>query len=228
VAVELDVVDPAATAAAVDHLDEVVETKEYAECTNSEAETVEIVAVEAHIAEEAAAMEAAGKLEEHNWDGNFEQIMEQELELDEAAVAADDVAAAADDAAADRATVVDHSHFEDPAREVAGQCTEQDSAAHTRHLLEQGHYSRLHADCMEMTLENHLCHLGYGSHLYLFHVRRLEVTDGHHKEAVGIVEDNQLVGQPDEEEEEVGVGSCTGLQPSHPFATCRVSRQRYA
>ncbi len=106
--VALGVADHAIVAAVVGHLgDVVVETEEYVEHKCSEAENAE-TAAEGHIAAAAAvaADEAGYKLEEHNWDDSFEQIMEWELVAD-AAVAADDEEAA-DDAAA-HATVAQDS-----------------------------------------------------------------------------------------------------------------------
>jgi hypothetical protein len=77
--VALGAVDRAIVAAVVGHLgDAVVETEEDAEHMCSEAENAEMAA-EGHTAAAAAAVAAAEvgyKLEEHNWDDNFEQTME--------------------------------------------------------------------------------------------------------------------------------------------------------
>jgi hypothetical protein len=107
--VALGAVDHAIVAAVVGHLgDAVVETQECVEHMSFEAENVE-KAAEGHTAAAAAAVAAAEvgyKLEEHNWDDNFEQITEWELVVDAAVAAGDDEAA--DDAAA-HATVAQDS-----------------------------------------------------------------------------------------------------------------------
>jgi hypothetical protein len=98
----------AIVAAVVGHLgDVVVETQECVEHMNSEAENAE-TAAEGHtaVAAAVAAAEVGYKLEEHNWDDNFEQTTEWELVVDAAVAAGEDEAA--DDAAA-HATVAQDS-----------------------------------------------------------------------------------------------------------------------
>ena len=105
--VALGAEDRAIVAAVVGHLgDAVVETQECVEYMNCEAKNAE-TAAEGHTAVAAvAAAEVGYKLEEHNWDDNFEQTTEWELVVDAAVAAGDDEAA--DDAAA-HATVAQDS-----------------------------------------------------------------------------------------------------------------------
>lgn len=120
------------------------------------------------------------------------------------AVAADD---AADDAA--HATAVQGSHLEAQNLEVEDQCTEQNSAVHSRLLLEEGHCSHLHDDYIEMTRENHL-DLDCDCLLCLDRAHHLE--EAHHTH---VVDTADSLAKAQTAEEGVVADSCTGWQPFH-------------
>lgn len=156
-------------------------------------ENVEI-AVGGHRAA-AVAVVAVGKLEEHNWDDNFEQTMELEVGQADAAFAhmensAEDVEAPVADPIVVEDTIVQ-------AARLADLCREQDSAVHSRHLQQHvARYRHPHVRDIEESGDSHLDHPdSYHLYFFLFHLRAVPADTVGMQPGGEAVEEDSCIGQ---------------------------------